>query len=159
MGPEWVSTAPCMMDTYSLYMNLETVVTDGSTWLPRPVAVVLPETTQQVQEIMRFCNKAHLMTKPLSTGFHAVCAASRDRVIILDLKRMDKIIDIDVKNQVAIVEPYVRAIDLHHEHRALRQVRGRGDGYPSLGSWWRLHRAMVDGRCLEHRPSSMETDP
>jgi glycolate oxidase len=115
VGSEWVSTAPCMMDTYSLYMNPETVVTDGSSWLPRPVAVVMPETTQQVQEIMRFCNKAHLMTKPLSTGFHAVCAASRDRVVILDMKRMDKIIDIDVKNQVAIVEPYVRAIDLQTE--------------------------------------------
>jgi len=115
VGSEWVSTAPCMMDTYSLYMNPETVVTDGSSWLPRPVAVVMPETTQQVQEIMRFCNKAHLMTKPLSTGFHAVCAASRDRVVILDMKRMNKIIDIDVKNQVAIVEPYVRAIDLQTE--------------------------------------------
>jgi glycolate oxidase len=115
VGQEWVSTAPCMMDTYSLYMNPETVVTDGSSWLPRPVAVVMPETTQQVQEIMRFCNKAHLMTKPLSTGFHAVCAASRDRVVILDMKRMNKIIDIDVKNQVAIVEPYVRAIDLQTE--------------------------------------------
>jgi len=115
VGREWVSTAPCMMDTYSLYMNPETVVKDGSTWLPRPVAVVLPETTQQIQEIMRFCNTTHLMVKPLSTGFHAVCAASRDRVIILDLKRMNKIIDIDAKNQVAIIEPYVRAIDLQTE--------------------------------------------
>ncbi len=115
VGREWVSTAPCMMDTYSLYMNPETVVTDGSAWLPRPVAVVMPQTTQQVQEIMRFCNRARLMTKPLSTGFHAVCAASRDRVIILDMKRMNKIIDIDVRNQVAVVEPYVRAIDLQTE--------------------------------------------
>src|SRR5512136_2633663 len=115
VGPEWVSTAPCMMDTYSLYMNPETVVTDGSAWLPRPVAVVMPETTQQVQEIMRFCNKAHLMTKPLSTGFHAVCAASRDRVIVLDLKRMNKIVDIDVKNQIAVIEPYVRGVDLQTE--------------------------------------------
>ncbi len=115
VGQEWVSTSPCMMDTYSLYMNPETVVKDGSKWLPRPVAVVLPKSTQEVQEIMRFCNKNHLMTKPLSTGFHAVCAASRDRVIILDLKRMNRIIDIDAKNQVAIVEPYVRAIDLQTE--------------------------------------------
>jgi hypothetical protein len=115
VGQEWVSTSPCMMDTYSLYMNPETVVKDGSKWLPRPVAVVLPKSTQEIQEIMRFCNKNHLMTKPLSTGFHAVCAASRDRVIILDLKRMNRVIDIDAKNQVAIVEPYVRAIDLQTE--------------------------------------------
>ncbi len=115
VGPEWVSTAPCMMDTYSLYMNPETLVRDGGRWLPRPVAVVMPETTAQVQEIMRFCNKTDLMAKPLSTGFHAVCAASRDRVVILDLKRMNRIIDIDPKNQIAIIEPYVRAIDLQTE--------------------------------------------
>ncbi|HUL39716.1 MAG TPA: FAD-binding oxidoreductase, partial [Methanomassiliicoccales archaeon] len=115
VGREWVSTAPCMMDTYSLYMNPETVVTDGSTWLPRPVAVVMPKTTEQVQEIVRLCNRTSLMAKPISTGFHAVCAASRDRVVILDMKRMDRIVEIDAKNQYAIVEPYVRAIDLQSE--------------------------------------------
>jgi len=115
VGPQWVSTAPCMMDTYSLYMNPETLVRDGGRWLPRPVAVVMPESTEQVQEIMRLCNKTDLMVKPISTGFHAVCAASRDRVIILDLKRMNRIIDIDVRNQIAIIEPYVRAIDLQTE--------------------------------------------
>jgi hypothetical protein len=104
-----------MLDTYSLYMNPETVVKDGSKWLPRPVAVVLPKSTEEVQEIVRFCNRNRLMAKPLSTGFHAVCAASRDRVIVLDLKRMNRIIDIDAKNQIAIVEPYVRAIDLQTE--------------------------------------------
>ncbi|MDD1756873.1 MAG: FAD-binding oxidoreductase [Methanomassiliicoccales archaeon] len=115
VGEQWVCTAPCMMDTYSLYMNPETVVTDGSTWLPRPVAVVMPESTHQVQEIMRLCNRTGLMTKPISTGFHAVCAASRDRVIILDMKRMNRIVEIDAQNQYAIVEPYVRAIDLQSE--------------------------------------------
>jgi glycolate oxidase len=115
VGERWVSTAPCMMDTYSFYMNPETIVKDGSRWTPRPVAVVLPETTEEVREIMRFCNSTDLMVKPLSTGFHAVCAASRDRVIVLDLKRMNKIIDIDAKNQIAVIEPYVRAIDLQTE--------------------------------------------
>lgn len=115
VGQQWVSTAPCMMDTYSLYMNPETISRDGSRWTPRPVAVVMPETTQEVQEIIQFCNKTDLMAKPLSTGFHAVCAASRDRVLVLDLKRMNRIIDIDVKNQIAIVEPYVRAVDLQTE--------------------------------------------
>src|SRR5512139_2479751 len=104
VGPQWVSTAPCMMDTYSFYMNPETLVKDGGRWTPRPVAVVLPESTEQVRDIVRFCNRTDLMVKPLSTGFHAVCAASRDRVIVLDLKRMNKIVDIDVKNQVAVIE-------------------------------------------------------
>jgi len=115
VGAEWVSAAPCMMDTYSFYMNPETLVRDGGRWTPRPVAVVLPETTEQVREIMRFCNETDLMAKPLSTGFHCVAAVSRDRVVVLDLKRMNKIIDIDVKNQIAIIEPYVKAIDLQTE--------------------------------------------
>jgi hypothetical protein len=104
-----------MMDTYSFYMNPETLVREGGRWTPRPAAVVLPETTEQIQEIMRFCNTTDLMAKPLSTGFHTVAAASRDRVIILDLKRMNRIIDIDVKNQIAIVEPYVKAYELQTE--------------------------------------------
>ena len=48
VGKEWVSTAPCMIDTYSLSMNPETVVKDGSKWLPRPVAVVLPRTIEEI---------------------------------------------------------------------------------------------------------------
>ncbi|MCP4754746.1 MAG: FAD-binding oxidoreductase [Proteobacteria bacterium] len=115
VGEEWVSTAPCMMDTYSFYMNPETLVRDGGRWTPRPVAVVLPKTTEEIQGIIRFCNESQLMAKPLSTGFHAVCAASRDRVVVLDLKRMNRIIDIDVKNQIAVIEPYVRAIELQTE--------------------------------------------
>jgi glycolate oxidase len=115
VGPRWVSTEPCMMDSYSFYMNPETLVKDGGRWTPRPVAVVLPETTEQVSEILRLCNRSDLMAKPLSTGFHAVCAASRDRVVVLDLKRMNKIVDIDVENQIAVIEPYVRGIDLQSE--------------------------------------------
>jgi len=115
VSPRWVFTAPSMMDTYSLYMNPETLNREGGRWTPRPVAVVLPKSTEEIQEIMRFCNTTDLMTKPLSTGFHTVAAASRDRVIILDLKRMNRIIDIDVKNRIAVVEPYVKAYELQNE--------------------------------------------
>ena len=115
VGPRWVSSDPCMLESYSFYMNPETLVKDGGRWTPRPVAVALPETARQVSEILRFCNRSDLMAKPLSTGFHAVCAASRDRVVVLDLKRMNKIVDIDVENQIAVIEPYVRGIDLQSE--------------------------------------------
>lgn len=111
-GSQWVSTDPCMMDNYAYFMNPEIFNRTGSLWLPRPVAVAMPASTKEVSGIVRFCNRNDLMVKPLSTGWSAVSAASRDRVIVLDLKRMDKIIDIDVKNQVAIVEPYVKAIQL-----------------------------------------------
>jgi FAD/FMN-containing dehydrogenase len=115
VGKPWVSTAPCVLDTYAYYMNPETMNKDGSQWLPRPAAVVLPQSTLEVQEIMRFCSNSPYMAKPLSTGFHTAAAASNKNVIILDLKRMNRIIDIDFKNQIAVIEPYVRAIDLQTE--------------------------------------------
>ncbi|UCD84293.1 MAG: FAD-binding oxidoreductase [Deltaproteobacteria bacterium] len=112
VGPEWVCTDPCMMDTYSYYMNPEIVNQEGSLWLTRPEAVVMPANTREVSEVVRLCNRLNLMVKPISTGWSATAAASRDRVIVLDLKRMDRIIEIDVKNQIAVVEPYVKAIIL-----------------------------------------------
>jgi FAD/FMN-containing dehydrogenase len=115
VGKQWVSTAPCVLDTYAYYMNPEVMNKDGSQWLPRPAAVVLPQFTTEVQEIMRVCSKSQFMAKPLSTGFHTAAAASNENVIILDMKRMNRIIEIDVKNLIAVIEPYVRAIDLQTE--------------------------------------------
>lgn len=115
VGKKWVSSAPCLLDTYAYYQNPETMNKDGSQWLPRPAAVVLPKSTAEIQEIMRFCCRSDYMVKPLSTGFHTAAAASRENVIVLDLKRMNRIIEIDFKNQIAVIEPYVRAIDLQTE--------------------------------------------
>ncbi len=112
VGEKYVSSSPCMMDTYSFYMNPEVLVKDGGRFAPRPHAVVLPKNTQEVQDIMKLCNTSEFMVKPLSTGFGTWAAASREHVIVLDLKRMNAIVDIDVKNQIAVIEPYVRAIDL-----------------------------------------------
>lgn len=115
VGPEWVSTDPCMMDTYAFYMNPEMLNREGGRWLPRPAVVVMPDGTEQVSAVVRLCNRLGLMVKPISTGFGTWAAVSRDRVIVLDLKRMDRIIDIDVKNQIALIEPYVKAIVLQTE--------------------------------------------
>jgi FAD/FMN-containing dehydrogenase len=115
VGKKWLSTSPCLLDTYAYYMNPEVMNKDGSQWLPRPAAAVLPGSTKEVQEIMRFCSASQYMAKPLSTGFHTAAAASNRDVIILDLKRMNRVLEIDLKNQIAVVEPYVRAIDLQTE--------------------------------------------
>lgn len=115
VGDRWVCADPCMMDTYSFYMNPEVLIKDGGQFAPRPVAVVLPKSTEEVQSLVKYCNTTDLMVKPISTGFGTWAAASRDRVIILDLKRMNRIINIDVKNQIAVIEPYVKAIDLQTE--------------------------------------------
>jgi len=112
VGPEWVSTDPCMTENYAYYMNPELGNKEGGRFLTRPVAAVLPRNTEEVSKIMKLCNREDISVKPISTGWHAACAVSRENVVVLDLKRMDKIIDIDVKNKIAVVEPYVKAINL-----------------------------------------------
>jgi len=112
VGERWVSTDPCTLDAYSFYMNPEALNREGGRFTPRPAAVVLPASTAEVQEIVRLCNRTDLMVKPFSTGFCVMGSPSRERVITLDLKRMDRIVEIDVRNRIAVVEPYVRAIDL-----------------------------------------------
>jgi glycolate oxidase len=112
VGKQWVSSAPCVLDTYAYYQNPETMNKDGSQWLPRPAAVVLPQTTAEIQEIMRFCCRTRYMVKPLSTGFHTAAAASRNNVIVLDLKRMDRIIEIDARNQIAAIDLQTEVVRL-----------------------------------------------
>lgn len=112
VGPQWVSTDPCMTENYAYYMNPEFGNKEGGRFLTRPIAAVLPNNTEEVSKILKLCNKKDISVKPISTGWHAACAVSRENVVVLDLKRMDKIIDIDVKNQIAVVEPYVKAINL-----------------------------------------------
>ncbi len=79
VGSRYISTDPCIMDTYSFYINIDPETQEISEYTPRPVAVILPETTEEIREIVRFCNTSGLMVKPLSTGFGPWAAASRDR--------------------------------------------------------------------------------
>jgi hypothetical protein len=115
VGPQWVSDDQCTKDAYSIYYNSSAMNEDGSLWAPQPAAVVLPKTTQEVSDVTKFCNKQDYKIKPFSTGWIATSAAGTTKTILLDLKRMDKIIDIDVKNQIAVIEPYVKAVSLQTE--------------------------------------------
>jgi glycolate oxidase len=115
VGPRWVAAEPCERDAYAIWYNSSSMNKEGKLWTSRPAAVVMPENTKEVSEITRFCNRNDFMLKPFSTGWITACAPGSRKTIMVDLKRMDKIIDIDVKNQIAIIEPYVRAIDLQTE--------------------------------------------
>ncbi len=115
VGPEWVCADPHMMDAYAVYHGSAAVSKEGTIWTPRAAAVVLPKTTREVSEITRFCNNHDYEVHPFSTGLSAYGAPGSEKTILLDLKRMNKIIDIDVKNQIAVIEPYVKAIILQTE--------------------------------------------
>lgn len=68
--------------------------------------VVLPANTEQVQAIVRLANRYKFPYIPVSTRFIAFCSPVRPDTVIIHLKRMDKY-EIDARNQLATVEPYV----------------------------------------------------
>ena len=85
-------------------------------WQPVvPRAVVLPENTVQVQGIVNVCNRYGLKFKAHSTGYSAWAFPGVPGAIMVDLRRMNKIIDIDEKNMFAVIEPYVTAAQLQAE--------------------------------------------
>jgi len=80
-----------------------------------PLAVILPSTTDEVQQVVKLCNKYNIQFKAQSTGLGPWNQPSTDNAVILDLKRMNKIVKIDVKNLYAVVEPYVSGAQLQVE--------------------------------------------
>ena len=72
---------------------------------PRPQAVLLPGSVEEVQQIILICNKYKLQFKAASTFWAAMGYVGSDYAIQLDMVRMGGV-EIDAKNMMAIVEPY-----------------------------------------------------
>ena len=74
-----------------------------------PVAVILPETIKQIQEIVIICSQLNIpiVARGAGTGLSGG-ALPHEGGIILGLSRFNQIIDIDSKAQTARVQPGVR---------------------------------------------------
>jgi 4-cresol dehydrogenase (hydroxylating) flavoprotein subunit len=81
-----------------------------------PSAAVLAASVTDVQGVLAVCNKYKIPLWPISTGrnlgFGSAAPATRGQVI-LDLKRMDRIIEVDPVLCTALVEPGVTYQQLH----------------------------------------------
>ncbi|MBL7255606.1 FAD-binding protein [Actinoplanes sp. LDG1-01] len=94
---------------------LESLSHDDAEWAPygRPVGAVRPLTTADVQEVVAFCAERQIPIVPrgagtgLSGGANAV-----DGAMILDLSKMNRIVEIDTENLTATVQPGVINDDL-----------------------------------------------
>jgi glycolate oxidase len=99
----------------------------------KPLVVVRPTATEQVQQVMRIASAHGVPVVPqgarsgLSGAGNAV-----DGSIVLSLTRMDRIVDIDPVDQVAVVEPGVLNAVLS------RAVLEQGLFYPPDPSSWEL---------------------
>ncbi|MBW2651540.1 MAG: FAD-binding oxidoreductase, partial [Deltaproteobacteria bacterium] len=81
----------------------------------RPICVVMPETTEEVQAIIRIANRYKFPFIPRGSGYTFQAFPAGAGYVIIDPKRMDRIIELDGKNMYAVVEPYVSFADLQTE--------------------------------------------
>jgi glycolate oxidase len=75
-------------------------------------AVILPGNTAEVQAVVKLCNKNKIKFRPICTGWTGMFPKG---IILLDLRRMNHIIEINEKNMYAVVEPYVISAELQAE--------------------------------------------
>jgi glycolate oxidase len=134
VGPEFVSKEPAVLDTYCW----QTHISQGpEIWTTRPVAVVLPASTEEVQAVVRACIEHGLKYKPFSVGWGGFAGAGKEDVVQVDLRRMDRIVEIDEKNMYAVVEPFVVAGVLQAEAMKVglnTHIIGAGPGHSPLAS-------------------------
>jgi glycolate oxidase len=103
----------------------------------RPAAIAMPGSTEEVQAVVRACLDHGLHFRAHSTGNVTFGLVTQKDTVSVDLRRMDRIIEIDVDNQMAIIEPYVTAGHLIVEglkHGLISHVVGAGWTHSPLAS-------------------------
>jgi len=111
VGQEYITQEPVIMESYNQVWGNKLAF--GDKRHNPPAAVLLPATVKEVQAIVRYCNKAGILFKPSARAFEYVATyLSSERGILLELKRMNHILEIDEKNAHAVVEPYVTMYEL-----------------------------------------------
>lgn len=111
-GKEWVFTSDedvaLYRDAFSPFMHEpeERVAS----------AAVAPDSTAQVQEIVRVCNRYRIPLYTISTGKnlgYGGSAPAYSGSVVLDLKRMNRVLEVNEANAYALVEPGVSYFDLY----------------------------------------------
>jgi (+)-pinoresinol hydroxylase len=87
-------------------------------------AAVAPSTVEEVQAVVRAANARRIPLYPISTGRNLAYGGSApvySGSVVLDLKRMNRVLEIDESNASALVEPGVSYFDLYNaiEERGL----------------------------------------
>src|SRR5690606_1721277 len=111
MPPDAVITDPVRLRTYEC---------DGLTYhRATPGLVVLPETTEQVAAVVRLCNEygVPFVARGAGTGLSGGALPRSDGVLIVTSK-MRRILEIDLPNRRAVVEPGVTNLAITEAVRA-----------------------------------------
>jgi (+)-pinoresinol hydroxylase len=80
-------------------------------------AAVAPAKVEEVQQIVRVANRYRIPLYPISTGRNLTYGGSAPNLrgsVVVDLKRMNRILDVDEKRAFALVESGVSYFDLYN---------------------------------------------
>jgi len=105
--------------------SLRAYESDGLTaYRQVPLVVVLPETTAQVSDILRWCNHAGVKVVPRGSGTSLSGGAlPLEDGVLLGLSKFNRVLDIDYDSRVAVVQPGVTNLAI------TRAVEDRGFYY------------------------------
>ena len=129
VGPEYISQEPVIMDTYNQVWGNKFFFDEKHS--VRPAAVLLPANTAEIAAAVKVCNQHGILFKAFSSGFEYLSLSLvHSKGILFDLRRMDRVLEIDAKNMRAVVEPYVSVYRLQFEAARHGLYTGRiGVGY------------------------------
>jgi 4-cresol dehydrogenase (hydroxylating) len=119
IGEEWVFTSDEDLHSYRDHFSY---IKDQPNELI-PSAAVGPDSTEQVQAIVRTANQYKIPLYAISTGKNFAYGGPSPNVrgsVTVDLKRMNRVLEISDKRNFALVEPGVSYIDLY------RHIQDRG---------------------------------
>ena len=101
IGAEWVSDNPADLSSY----GRDFTIFSGE----RPNIVAMPASTEEVQKIVRIAYEHGVPVVPQCSGFnHGGMAIPRKGGILVDLRRMDQVCDIDEESMTVTVSPGMR---------------------------------------------------
>ena len=139
VGKTWVFVDELPLSTYR---DAYSPLADGTLL---PSAAVAPESVEQVQRILAIANSFRLPIWTIGTGRNFAYGGPAPRksgYLVLDLKRMNRIIEVNEKYGYALVEPGVSYMQLY---RHLQRIGSKLWIDPAAPAW-----GGVMGNALEH---------
>ncbi len=102
VGPEHISDRPYIL------AGVRATLPGSPRQPPSPEAVILPANTAEVQKIIRICNEHKIRYIATVSSLAQFAYPNSPGTVILHLKRMNRILEINREDRYAIVEPGVR---------------------------------------------------
>ncbi|MDW8035145.1 MAG: FAD-dependent oxidoreductase, partial [Candidatus Korarchaeum sp.] len=72
--------------------------------LPSPLVVAWPENTEEVVELVKLCNEFNIPFVPYAGGSGVIGGTICDKCLVIDVKRMNKVISLSQEDSYVVVE-------------------------------------------------------